>query len=109
MKTKFLIGLAVVVFLGLFTAWGYYGIETETVRIVSTESDNIRTVRVSDNDTMVFRNEDAIIFFKWDSEDVQARASALEKENTDVEVRYYGWRVPIFSMFPNALSFERVE
>ena len=63
----------------------------------------------------VYRNEDTDWsfpwYFKWDTSDVQAKASNFESEESDpvwVNVRHYGWRVPMFSMYPNAIDITRV-
>jgi len=65
--------------------------------------------------TMVFRNEDTgwgwPPYFKFDSADLtaQAQAFATAPEKPWVRVRYYGWRIRIFSMFPNAVSLKEVD
>jgi len=64
---------------------------------------------------MVFRNEDTgwgwPPYFKFDSADLTAEAQAfsLSAEETWVLVKYYGWRIHIFSMFPNAVSLKEVD
>ena len=59
----------------------------------------------------VYRNEDTgwgwPPYFKFDTADLVAEATDLvsQAEAPDwVAVRHYGWRIPILSMFPNALS-----
>jgi hypothetical protein len=53
----------------------------------------------------VFRNDDAGWFVKYNSSDVYG--------NLDVGKRYrfkvYGWRIPIFSMYPNLVKAEEVK
>lgn len=59
----------------------------------------------------VYRNEDTSWgwppYFKFDTADLAAQATDLvsgaEAPNW-VVVRHYGWRIPVLSMFPNALS-----
>ena len=63
--------------------------------------------------TIVFRNEDTgwgwPPYFKFDSGDVATRATELaEEENQWVAVRHYGWRIKMFTIFPNATSIKRV-
>jgi hypothetical protein len=60
---------------------------------------------------LVFRNEDTGFGFPWylkfNSADVQARAQdavSTQAAPRWMAVRYYGWRVPYLSMFPNAVS-----
>ncbi len=64
----------------------------------------------------VYRNEDTSWgfpwYFKWDTSDLQAKASNFDSEEGDpvwVNVRHYGWRIPMFSMYPNAINITRVD
>ena len=62
----------------------------------------------------VFRNEDTgwgwPPYFKFDSADVTAQAQAYSTAEPKpwVLVKYYGWRIKYFSMFPNVLSLQVV-
>ena len=61
----------------------------------------------------VYRNEDTgwgfPPYFKFNSSDVTAQAQKLEQEEGQwVAVRHYGWRIRLFSIFPNATSIKRV-
>ncbi len=74
----------------------------------------IDTVQV-DGDVMVFRNEDTgggwPPYFKFDSANLQAEARNLVSTSADptwVAMRYYGWRIPFLSIYPNALSVKAV-
>ena len=64
---------------------------------------------------MVFRNEDTgwgwPPYFKFNSADLtaQAQAYASGPEKPWVLVKYYGWRLRIFSVFPNAVSLRTVD
>lgn len=65
--------------------------------------------------TRVYRNEDTGFgwppYLKFDSADLQARASDLESGASDprwVRVSYYGWRSNLLSIYPNALRAEEV-
>jgi len=64
-----------------------------------------------DGGDRVYRNEDTgwswPPYFKFDTADLAAEATDLVStaEAPDwVVVRHYGWRIPVVSMFPNALS-----
>ena len=63
----------------------------------------------------VFRNEDTgwgwPPYFKFDSADQTARAQTVMQSPDDpwVRVRYYGWRIQVFSLFPNAVSIKVVD
>lgn len=57
----------------------------------------------------VFRNDDTRFgfpwYFKFDAADLQAQAQGLARnEKQLVLVTYYGWRLRMFSAFPNAVS-----
>ncbi|MBL8560838.1 MAG: DUF1523 family protein [Gemmobacter sp.] len=65
---------------------------------------------------MVYRNEDTgwiwPPYFKYDSSNLQAEATNLvsPKEKPEwVAVTHYGWRMPIFSIYPNAVKVRAVE
>ena len=65
---------------------------------------------------MVYRNEDTPWiwppYFKYDSSNLQAEATNLvsPKEKPEwVAVTHYGWRMPIFSIYPNAVKVRAVE
>jgi hypothetical protein len=69
-----------------------------------------------DGGVLVFRNEDTGFgfptYFKFNSADVQAEAQdAVSTRDAPrwMVVRYYGWRVPYLSMFPNAVSMSPAE
>ena len=62
----------------------------------------------------VYRNEDTgwgfPPYFKFDSVDLTADAQSLARQDDVwVAVRHYGWRIKMFSIFPNATSFKRVD
>ncbi len=64
-----------------------------------------------DGGVLVFRNEDTGFgfppYFKYDSADLQAEAQdAVSTRDAPrwMIVRFYGWRIPFVSMFPNATS-----
>jgi len=87
------------------------GAISRDVRFIETQRANGRE--------MVYRNEDTGLFgwppfFKINSADVQARASALVSIRSDPEeqwvaIKHYGWRSTLFSSFPNALRIKEVE
>ena len=65
---------------------------------------------------LVYRNEDTGWFwppyFKWDSATLQAEAANLKSTTAApqwVSITHYGWRIPLFSAFPNAVNIYPVE
>ena len=72
----------------------------------------IYTVKKNDK-TAVYRNQDTgfgfPFYFKFDSSDLAAKAEDLSnKEEQWVAIRHYGWRIRMFSVFPNATSIKEV-
>lgn len=96
--------------------WLFYSIEdTGTGAETTTLNRDIRFIDAvfKDGSTITYRNEDTGWFwppyFKWDSSTLQAEATNAARNNTEwVAVTHYGWRLPIFSIFPNAVSITPV-
>jgi hypothetical protein len=95
--------------------WMFYSIEDTGTGVETTAT--IRDIRFIDavfpdgETVMVYRNEDTGWFwppyFKWDSSTLQAEAQNLKSDKVNpqwVAITHYGWRLPIFSIFPNAVS-----
>lgn len=79
---------------------------TRDVRFINAEFENGKT--------RVYRNEDTgwgfPPYFKFDSGDVTALSQSLAKTDDQwVAVRHYGWRIKLFSIFPNVTSIKRVD
>ena len=73
----------------------------------------IYTVNQKDK-TRVYRNEDTgwsfPFYLKFNSSDLSAKAENLaKKEETWVAVTHYGWRIRLFSIFPNATKVKQVK
>lgn len=77
---------------------------TRDVYIIQTQLSEGGSIRV-------FRNEDAWLYLKFDSASLQAQVTGLSREEAveAVAIRHYGWRIPVLSMFPNAISARPVE
>jgi Protein of unknown function (DUF1523) len=98
--------------------WMFYSIEDTGTGVETTAS--IRDIRFIDavyanGEVMVYRNEDTGWFwppyFKWDSSTLQAEATNLKTDKASpqwVAVTHYGWRMPILSIFPNAVKIAPV-
>ena len=85
-------------------------------KIKSKKVSDIRYViarRISDEKTLVFRNEDMAWppYFKFDSSDLSGKAIDWSDKNPRpvVLLTYYGWRIPFLSMHPNATSLKQVD
>jgi len=78
---------------------------TRDVRFISTVRDNGKP--------RVYRNEDTgwsfPFYLKFDSSDLSARAQDIANDDDVwVAVSHYGWRIRLFSIFPNAYKIKRV-
>ena len=126
---KWILGLVV---LGLIVAFFHHYlpsndivrvVRTETVRVdvdaVDAQGNEIQRTRdqnriytfTADGDERVYRNEDTgwgfPWYFKFDTANLAAAAedAVSDKDNPEwVVMRHYGWRIPMLSMFPNAVS-----
>lgn len=129
-KIKWTLGLLVLALIG--AALHYALPSRDIVRIVGTEvrlksetrTESDGSTRILQNDIYfiktvlpngkprVFRNEDNGWYFKFDSSNLDTRASNLISSEADprwVVVRHYGWRIPVFSMYQNAISIRPAE
>jgi hypothetical protein len=93
--------------------------DPDTVTTLEKQASATRDVRFINTVTRedrirVFRNEDTgwgwPPYFKFNSADVQAKAHKFltSDEKPWVRVKFYGWRIQIFSKFPNAISLKAV-
>jgi predicted small integral membrane protein len=100
--------------------WMFYAIEDTGTGVETTAtSRDIRFIDVVFPDgstTMTYRNEDTgwlwPPYFKWNSSTLQAQATNLQSDKANpqwVAVTHYGWRMPLFSIFPNAVSIRPVD
>lgn len=98
--------------------WIFYSIEDTGTGAETNTTRDIRFIDAvyADGDVMVYRNEDTGWFwppyFKWDSATLQAEAANLRSTSAAPEwvaITHYGWRIPLFSAFPNAVSITPVE
>ena len=83
----------------------------------TTDTRDIRFINAAfpDGKVMVYRNEDTgwiwPPYFKYDSSNLQAVASNLKSGDAApkwVMVTHYGWRLPVLSIYPNAIRIREV-
>jgi hypothetical protein len=119
-KNKVLVSIGLIVILILVFVWLRWGAKTWEVQITGVTGDGanivyrIETVLAGTTDTLIFRNEDTGVmppYFKYDSARLQSIARRVSDEcpRTPVEIHGYGFRIPMLSMFPNALSIDAPE
>lgn len=92
-------------------AWAYSVPDTGTAESTTTRDIRFIDTAYPDGSVMVYRNEDTgwiwPPYFKYDSSNLQAEAGNLKSDATNpkwVVVTHYGWRLPILSIYPNAVS-----
>jgi Protein of unknown function (DUF1523) len=97
--------------------WIFYAIEDTGTGAETATTRDIRFIDAvfPDGDVMVYRNEDTGWFwppyFKWDSATLHAEAANLVSTRAAPEwvaITHYGWRIPFFSAFPNAVNITPV-
>lgn len=71
----------------------------------------INTTVPGTDEVAVFRNEDTgfgwPFYFKFNDSDINAKAAKLAADKAYAKVTYYGFRIQLFSMWPNVVSIER--
>lgn len=96
---------------GTENAWAYSVPDSGTQESTSTRDIRFIDTAFADGDVMVYRNEDTgwiwPPYFKYDSSNLQAEAGNLKSDAANpkwVVVTHYGWRLPILSIYPNAVA-----
>lgn len=94
----------------------YASPDSGTAESVSTRDIRFIDAAFANGKVMVYRNEDTgwiwPPYFKYDSSNLQAEATNLKSAKSDpqwVSITHYGWRMPIFSIYPNAVKITAVE
>ncbi|KMK68675.1 DUF1523 family protein [Puniceibacterium sp. IMCC21224] len=92
------------------------GVEIKRVDISETETGQQRTrdvyqlqMETPSGQPRVYRNEDNFLYGKFDSANLQAQIQSLATDKQLVALRHYGWRLTLFSAFPNAVKAWPVE
>jgi len=116
MKRLFKYGIPLILLGLMFTNAPYQLLTQRTLegvtisdKQISTETDDdtgkvVSTYLIYTN-RGVFRNDDARWFLKFDSSDFYGN---LEKGKS-YDLKVYGWRIPIFSMYPNIVRMREVK
>lgn len=116
MKKYIFLGLLLIALIGLsFTNAPYQILTSRTIenvlvkeKQVSTETEKATGKVVSTylifTDHGVFRNDDALWHFKYNSSDVYG----LLDNGKHYHLKVYGWRIPLFSMYPNIVKATQV-
>jgi len=59
---------------------------------------------IVDNNGNHYNVNNSLFYWKWDSiEDWNKMETSAEQNNKKVDIKYYGWRVPLLGLFPNII------
>ena len=117
MQKYFILGFVGIILIGLcFTSAPYQLLTSRTVdnvlikdKQVTTETDKKTNKVISTylifTDQGVYRNDDSFWHFKYNSSDVYG---LLDKDK-HYDIKVYGWRIPILSMYPNIVKATEVK
>ena len=96
---------------GSENSWAYASPDSGTQESATTRDIRFIETAFPDGGVMVYRNEDTgwiwPPYFKYDSSNLQAEAGNLKSDAASpkwVVVTHYGWRLPILSIYPNAVK-----
>ncbi len=99
-----LIGIVVCI---LTVLYSYFVADTITTRITDAQMTKVDGRFMIATEDRPFVNYDAKYRFKFDSGTVQN--DAIRLKGRTVEVKKYGWRIPIFSMYENIVRIEALK
>lgn len=92
------------------------GVEIKRVDVTEGDTGKSRTrdvyllqMETLDGNPKVYRNEDNFLYGKFDSADLQTQVQSFAADKQLVALRHYGWRLRLFSTFPNAVKAWPVE
>jgi hypothetical protein len=98
-----LIGIAICIVAVLYS---YFVADTITTKITDAQMTKVDGRFMIATEDRPFVNFDAKYRFKFNSGTVQNDAIRLKGKT--VEIKKYGWRIPIFSMYENVVKIEEV-
>lgn len=92
------------------------GVEIKRVDVTQDASGQQRTsdvyflqMETPNGQPRVYRNEDNLLYGKFDAANLQAQIQSFAASKQLVALRHYGWRLTLFSTFPNAVKAWPVE
>lgn len=107
--------MAVIFAVGTFSG-GFYAYFTAGTKIVAIENTEIKGYKSDKEfkqiylvftDQGVYKNVDSWWYLKFNSSDVHGQI--LKLKGKKAKIHYYGWRIPIFSQYPNIVKVKAVE
>jgi hypothetical protein len=104
LKSLALVGVATIPL--VWAGHSYFGLETVRTKITDAQMTKVDGRYMVATETEPFQNHDAYYRFKFNSGSIQNQAIKLKGH--EVEMKVYGWRLPLFSMYRNVRSLEGV-
>lgn len=104
-KYLILIGLIAVVYTTIYysTVKEITVIVKDKERITESNGEKVSSKYLVYTENEVFENTDALMFFKFNSSDVQGKLDAGQT----YKLKVVGWRVPFLSMYRNIVKIEK--
>lgn len=97
---------------GLF-CHGLYALGTIETKIIKVDKkyqfdrNGFTEFMIIDQDGKHYNVNNSIWYWKWDSIEDWHKLETSGIQNKNIVVKYYGWRVPLFGMFPNIIKSQQ--
>ena len=90
--------------------WNYKEYNVVKVLVVQDNNKTLYQLTTEDGDTIVCENDDLLFIGKTNSTDYAAKLRNLELQgNCNIIIGTYGFRIPLFSTYPNIAKIEIIE
>lgn len=86
--------------------WNYLDKETIRTRVTDAQMTKVDGRYMIATEVEPFENHDAYYRFKFNSGSIQN--DAIKLKGKEVELKVYGWRIPLFSAYRNVCSIREV-
>lgn len=102
--------LGIIAFFVSIDYWNYKEYNVVKVLVVQDNNKTLYQLTTEDGDTIVCENDDLLFIGKTNSTDYAAQLRNLELQgNCNVIIGTYGFRIPLFSTYPNIAKIKLVE
>lgn len=102
--------LGIIAFFVSIDYWNYKEYKVVKVLVVQDNNKTLYQLTTEDGDTIVYENDDLLFIGKTNSTDYAAQLRNLELQgNCNVIIGTYGFRISLFSTYPNIARIRLVE
>lgn len=102
--------LGIIAFFVSIDYWNYKEYNVVKVLVVQDNNKTLYQLTTEDGDTIVCENDDLLFIGKTNSTDYAAKLRNLELQgNCNIIIGTYGFRIPLFSTYPNIAKIEIIE